>query len=62
MWDRRNELRGSLELRGEHGLQTTYDEACNKLNHLVREHDRQEARAEASRLLVFDEGAVDFVD
>ena len=49
--DRRNELRGSLELRGEQGLQTTYDEACNKLNHLVREHDRQEARAEASRLL-----------
>ena len=49
--ERRNELRVRLELLGEQGLQSTYDEACNKLNHLVREHERQEARAEAARLL-----------
>ena len=46
-----NELKGSLELRGEQGLQTAYDEACNILNHLERDHERQEARAEAARLL-----------
>ena len=49
--DRQNGLRSSLELRGEQGLQTSLDEAANQLNHLVREHERQEARAEAARLL-----------
>ena len=49
--DRQNGLRSSLDLRGEQGLQTSLDEAANQLNHLVREHERQEARAEAARLL-----------
>ncbi len=49
--DRRNGLRSSLDLRGEQGLQTTYDKAANQLNHVVREYERQEARAEAARLL-----------
>lgn len=49
--DRQNQLRSSLDLRGEQGLQTAYDEAANRLNHVVREHERQEARAEAARLL-----------
>ena len=49
--DRQNGLRSSLDLRGEQGLQTAYDEAVSKLNHSVREHERQEARAEAARLL-----------
>ena len=40
-----------MDLRGEQGLQTTYDEAANQLNHVVREYERQEARAEAARLL-----------
>ena len=49
--DRQNGLRSSLDLRGEQGLQTSLDEAANQLNHLVREHERQEARAEAALLL-----------
>ena len=49
--DRQNGLRSSLELRGEQGLQTAFDEAANQLNHLVREYERQEARAEAALLL-----------
>ena len=49
--DRQNGLRSSLDLRGEQGLQSVYDEAVSKLNHAVREHERQEARAEAVRLL-----------
>ena len=49
--DRQNGLRSSLDLRGEQGLQTALDEAANQLDHLVREHERQEARAEAARLL-----------
>ena len=49
--DRQNRLRSSLELRGEQGLQTAYDESDNQLNHVVREYERQEARAEAARLL-----------
>ena len=49
--DRQNGLRSSLNLRGEQGLQTACDEAANQLNHVVREYDRQEARAEAARLL-----------
>ena len=49
--DRRNGLRTSLDLRGEQGLHTAYDEAANQLNRVAREHERQEARAEAARLL-----------
>ena len=49
--DSQNRLRSSLDLRGEQGLQTALDEAANQLNHFVREHERQEARAEAARLL-----------
>ena len=49
--DRQNRLRSSLDLRGEQGLQTAYDEAANKLNHFEREYERQEARAEAARFL-----------
>ena len=49
--DRQIELRSSLDLRGEQGLQTAFDEAANQLNHFVREHERQEARAETARLL-----------
>ena len=49
--DGQNRLRTSLDLRGEQGLQTTYDEAANQLNHVEREYERQEARAEAARLL-----------
>ena len=49
--DRQNGLRSSLDLRGEQGLQTAFDEAANQLNHFIREYERQEARAEAARLL-----------
>ena len=49
--DRQNQLRSSLDLRGEQGLQTAFDEAANQLTHAIREHERQEARAEAARLL-----------
>ena len=49
--DGQNRLRTSLDLRGEQGLQTTYDEAANQLNHVEREYERQEARAEAARSL-----------
>ena len=31
--DSRNRLRSSLDLRGEQGLQTAYDEAANQLSH-----------------------------
>ena len=49
--DSQNRLRISLDLRGEQGLQTAFDEAANQLNHAEREYDRLEARAEAARLL-----------
>ena len=49
--DRQNGLRSSLELRGEQGLQTSYDEAVNLLSHLEREYVGEEARAEAARML-----------
>ena len=49
--DRQNGLRSSLELRGEQGLQTSYDEAVNLLSHLEREYEGEEARAEAARVL-----------
>ena len=49
--DRQNGLRSSLELRGEQGLQTSYDEAVNLLSHLEREYAGEETRAEAARVL-----------
>ena len=49
--DQRTSLRSGLDLRGERGLQTALDEAANELNHFVRDHERQEARAETARLL-----------
>lgn len=49
--DHQNTLRISLELRGEQGLQSAYDEADSQLNHAQREHELQEARAAAARLL-----------
>ena len=49
--DRQNGLRSSLNVRGEQGLHTAYDEALNQLKHVTREHEREEARAEAARLL-----------
>ena len=49
--DRQNGLKSSLELRGEQGLQTSYDEAVNLLSHLEREYAGEEARAEAARVL-----------
>ena len=49
--DRQNGLRSSLELRGEQGLQTSYDETVNLLSHLEREYEGEEARAEAARVL-----------
>ena len=49
--DKRNELRGSLDLRGEQGLQSEYDAAATVLEHLQRDHESTEARAKAARLL-----------
>ena len=49
--DQQTSLRSRLDLRGERGLQTALDEAANELNHYVRDHERQEARAETARLL-----------
>ncbi len=49
--DRRNELRGSLELRGEMGLQGAYDEALSELESVKRGHEGAEARANAAKLL-----------
>ena len=49
--DHQNRLRSSLDLRGEQGLQTAYDEAVSKLHRVQRAHESQEARAEAARLL-----------
>ena len=49
--DSRNRLRSSLDLRGEQGLQTAFDEAAKQLNHFEHEYDRLEARAEAACLL-----------
>ena len=49
--DRQNQLRSSLDLRGEQGLQSAYDEAVSELSYVLRAYERQEARAEAVRLL-----------
>ena len=49
--DRQNGLRSSLDLRGEQGLHTAYNEAANQLSRVDLEYERQEARAEAAKLL-----------
>ena len=49
--DRRIELRASLDLRGETGLQSQYDQSLSLLEHAERDHERTETRAEAARLL-----------
>ena len=49
--ERQTELRISLDLRGEEGLHSLHDEALTKLQHIKRDHERTEARAEAARLL-----------
>lgn len=46
-----NELRASLNLRGERGLQGLYDHARGEMEQVEREHELNEARAEAARLL-----------
>ena len=49
--ERQNKLRVSLDLRGEEGLHTLYEEALSRLQRVEREHERLEARAMAVRLL-----------
>ena len=49
--DRQRDLRVSLDLRGEEGLHTLYDEALSQRQQTEREHERTEARAQAARLL-----------
>ena len=49
--DGQNELRVSLEIRGEMGLQGSYDEAVSRWEQFKREHERSEVRARATRLL-----------
>ena len=48
---RQNALRIGLAIRGEDGLHTRHDDAASRLRHLEREHQRIEARAQATRLL-----------
>ena len=50
--DGQNELRVSLEIRGEMGLQGSYDEAVSRWEQFKREHERSEVRARATRLLL----------
>ena len=49
--ERQNELRISLDLRGEQGLHTLHDDALNRLQNITRQHERTEARAKTARLL-----------
>ncbi|MCY4493890.1 MAG: hypothetical protein OXB92_08560, partial [Acidimicrobiaceae bacterium] len=49
--DERNELRISLDLRGEQGLHTLHSEALSVLQHMERQHDRAETRARVAHLL-----------
>ena len=49
--ERQNKLRIGLDLRGEKGLHTLYEEAVSQLQHIEREHERVEARAMAAHLL-----------
>ena len=48
---RRNDLRISLEIRGEEGLHTRRDETVSRLRHLERGLAREESRAQAALLL-----------
>ena len=45
------ELRASLDLRGERGLQGLYDQALGELEQVKRKHQSTEARAMAARIL-----------
>ena len=49
--ERQNELRISLDLRGEQGLHTLHSEALSRLQHVERQHDRTETRARVALLL-----------
>ena len=49
--ERQNELRISLDLRGEQGLHTLHSEALSRLQHIERQHDRTETRARVALLL-----------
>lgn len=49
--ERRRDLRVMLDLQGEQGLAQQLDEAKTQLEHVEREHERLEARAEAGALL-----------
>lgn len=48
----RRDLLISLELRGEHGLETKYWLACDKRDHLAAEHRSLKASAAATKLLL----------
>ena len=50
--DSQNQLRASLEIRGEKGLQGLKDQAVVLLGRVKREHESTEARAKAARLLL----------
>ena len=49
--DSQSELRASLDIRGEQGLQGHLDQALSELQQIKREHESTEARAMAARLL-----------
>jgi len=49
--DRRRELHALLTVKGELGLASELDEVRSRLEHLTRDHERLEARAEAALLL-----------
>ena len=46
------DLKARLSARGEEGIYTAHQEATNRFNHVTREYERQEARADAARLLL----------
>ncbi len=48
---RRHEIRASLELRGEMGLQGSYDDAVSRFEQMRREQEAEDSRAEAAKLL-----------
>ena len=50
--DSQSQLRASLEIRGEKGLQGLRDQAEGRLGQLMREHESTEARAAAAKLLM----------
>lgn len=49
--DRQRELKGKLEAHGEAGLHADLNDATSNYEHLLREHERTEARADAALLL-----------